>query len=65
MDITDSRIHVYLNGCFSFSICMILGRSVYNDFSKKFRYLYEITDTFRDLWKNTPMIKAYKNMTLT
>lgn len=44
---------------------MILGRSVYNDFSKKFRYLYEITDTFRDLWKNTPMIKAYKNMTLT
>lgn len=45
---------------------MILGRSVYNIFSTKFRYLNEKgIHRFRDLWEKIPSIKAYKNMNLT
>lgn len=55
LDITDSWIHIYLNCHFVFLIPMILGRSVYNDFSTKFWYLYEkCIHRFKDLWKKTP-----------
>lgn len=50
LDITDSWIHICFN-CLFFLISMILGRSVYNDFSMMLWYLYEKgIHRFKDLW---------------